>query len=215
MQTQVEINNKRAQVYWWFSSLFAKELTDQQIEALNSDDGRVFLQGFSEIESMNSSIELFKEKLQLVLKREDAQLELAADFAQAFLASHHTSALPFASVYMNEKGLLMQEPTHRMEKWLAEQNMQLASEAEAPDHLALELDFLGNLAIKQAEHKTGSDKKRYQQLQLTFIQQELEFWINKWQEKLQKSDTFGFYAAIGEMLTAFIKEDKQWLEGSE
>lgn len=42
MQEVKAFNEKRAEIYWWFSSLFAKELSEKELETYHSVEIRSF-----------------------------------------------------------------------------------------------------------------------------------------------------------------------------
>ena len=53
MQELKAFNEKRSEIYWWFSSLFAKELTVADLEQYQSPEIRSFLSGLGETRALN------------------------------------------------------------------------------------------------------------------------------------------------------------------
>ncbi|MEF1340186.1 molecular chaperone TorD, partial [Vibrio rotiferianus] len=100
MQEVKAFNEKRAEIYWWFSSLFAKELTDKELESYHSVEIRSFLAGLGENETLKPSVDALVDALNRLQDREDAQLELAADFCELFLITEKHGSLPYASMYI-------------------------------------------------------------------------------------------------------------------
>lgn len=81
------------------------------------------------------------EALNRLQNRQDAQLELAADFCDLFLKSDRDSALPYASVY-TDKGLLNGKPAQQMRELLGAHGVKVEQNLNEPeDHLAIQLDF--------------------------------------------------------------------------
>lgn len=63
MQEIKQFNEQRAEIYWWFSSLFSKELTDEELKAYQSQQVRGFLQGLSENEELKKATDSVIESL--------------------------------------------------------------------------------------------------------------------------------------------------------
>ncbi|MCV5688435.1 molecular chaperone TorD, partial [Escherichia coli] len=82
MQEVKAFNEKRAEIYWWFSSLFAKELSEKELETYHSVEIRSFLAGLGENESLKPAVDRLVDALNRLQDRNDAQLELAADFCE-------------------------------------------------------------------------------------------------------------------------------------
>ncbi|TON54002.1 molecular chaperone TorD family protein, partial [Vibrio parahaemolyticus] len=96
MQEVKAFNEKRAEIYWWFSSLFAKELSEKELETYHSVEIRSFLAGLGENESLKPAVNRLVDALNRLQDRNDAQLELAADFCELFLKTDKYGALPYA-----------------------------------------------------------------------------------------------------------------------
>ena len=85
MQEFMATSERRAQLYWWFSTLFAAELSDEQIAEYDTYDVRSFLKSLSTLDPMREAVEELNEAIARLLVRTARQLELAADFAGLFL----------------------------------------------------------------------------------------------------------------------------------
>lgn len=125
MQEIKKFNEQRAEIYWWFSSLFSKELTDEELKAYQSQQVRGFLQGLSENEELKKATDGVIESLNKLQDREDAQLELSADFCELFLTSDKHAALPYASIYLDDSKLLNGKPAQEMAALMQEKGIQL------------------------------------------------------------------------------------------
>ncbi|MGR5503265.1 molecular chaperone TorD, partial [Vibrio sp. DNB22_10_4] len=152
MQEIKAFNEQRAEIYWWLSSLFASELTDDELSKYHSPEIRSFLTGLGENPSLSEPIKTFTDSLNRLQVREDAQLELSADFCDLFLKTDKHGALPYASMYIGTSGLLNDQPAQEMADLLAKHGIAVNKDLNEPaDHLAIELDFLGNLIIRSNE----------------------------------------------------------------
>ncbi|MCK6261959.1 molecular chaperone TorD [Vibrio sp. ZSDE26] len=214
MQEIRTFNEKRAEIYWWLSSLFAKELTDKDLAQYQTPQIRSFLTGLGENSTLKPSIDKFVDALNRLLDREDAQLELSADFCDLFLKSDKDSALPYASMYIGKSGLLNDTPAKDVAELMAKHGVAVEESLNEPaDHLAVELDFLGNLIIRsnELEQEKHLDEALIEQQQ--FINKYLLSWTPQFNEKCQQLDEFGFYSSVSELLCAFLELDCRYLLG--
>ncbi|MDF2153680.1 molecular chaperone TorD [Vibrio sp. CAU 1672] len=214
MQEIKAFNEKRAEIYWWLSSLFAKELTEKELETYHSVEIRSFLTGLAENEALKPSVDNFVDALNRLQDRPDAQLELAADFCDLFLKTDKHGALPYASMYIGESGLLNDKPAAEMEKLMTAFGVRVDEHLNEPaDHLAVELDFLGNMIIRSNELEQEKHMEDAFSKQHDFIQHQLLSWLPPFAAKCQQFDEFGFYASVAQLLIAFCKLDSQYLIG--
>ncbi|MDA0147188.1 molecular chaperone TorD [Vibrio sp. LaRot3] len=216
MQELKAFNEKRAEIYWWFSSLFAKELTEADLEQYQSPEIRGFLTGLGENPTLKPATDKLIDALNRLIDREDAQLELAADFCDLFLKSDKDSALPYASMYIGKTGLLNDEPAKQMDELLAKHGVAVDKNLNEPaDHIAIELDLLGNLIIRSNELEQERHLEDALHEQEAFIRQHILSWVPQFSAKSQKFDEFGFYAAVTALLVAFLELDCNYLLGEE
>ncbi|KOO05283.1 molecular chaperone TorD [Vibrio nereis] len=214
MQEIKAFNEKRAEIYWWLSSLLARELTQEGLEQYHSAEIRSFLSGLGENESLKPAVTKVVDTLNRLLDRDDAQLELAADFCDLFLKSDKDSALPYASMYIGKSGLLDDKPAREIEALMQTRGITVDKNLNEPaDHIAIELDFLGNLIILSNKLDNESELNSALEEQEHFIQQHLLSWAPQFSAKCQKLDKFGFYAAIVQLLVSFLELDCRYLNG--
>ncbi|ENM5763066.1 molecular chaperone TorD [Vibrio mimicus] len=206
------LNEKRAEIYWWLSSLFIKELSEQDITHYHSAEIRTFLSGLADEESLADDVRSLIDALNRLQDRQDAQLELAADFCDLFLKSDRDSALPYASVY-TDKGLLNGKPAQQMRQLLATHGVKVDQNLNEPaDHLAIQLDFLAHLVISTNQFEQNSEVNAALQVQSDFISQHLLTWLPVFVERCTQFDTFGLYAAVARLALAFVKQDQGFLD---
>ncbi|MFA0412397.1 molecular chaperone TorD [Vibrio renipiscarius] len=214
MQELKAFNEKRSEIYWWFSSLFAKELTVADLEQYQSPEIRSFLSGLGENPSLKPAIDRVVDALNRQIDREDGQLELSADFCDLFLKSDKESALPYASMYIGTTGLLHDKPANEMDALLEKHSVAVEKGLNEPaDHIAIELDLLGNLIIRSNELEQEPHFEAALAEQEAFIRQHILSWVPKFSAKCQTLDKFGFYSAVVSLLVAFLELDCQYLKG--
>ncbi|MCX9557897.1 molecular chaperone TorD [Vibrio cholerae] len=212
MQELKILNEKRAEIYWWLSSLFFKELSEQDIARYHSAEVRTFLSGLADEQSLNREVKHLVEALNRLQDRQDAQLELAADFCDLFLKSDRDSALPYASVYADQ-GLLNGKPAKQMRELLSAHGVKVEQNLNEPeDHLAIQLDFLAHLAISANQIEHSAQLSLALQAQSDFISQHLLTWLPAFAERCTQFDAFGLYSAAARLALAFIQQDKHCLD---
>lgn len=212
MQELKILNEKRAEIYWWLSSLFFKELSEQDIARYHSAEVRTFLSGLADEQSLNREVKHLVEALNRLQDRQDAQLELAADFCDLFLKSDRDSALPYASVY-TDQGLLNGKPAQQMRELLGAHGVKVEQNLNEPeDHLAIQLDFLAHLAISANQIEHSAQLSLAHQAQSDFISQHLLTWLPAFAERCNQFDAFGLYSAAARLALAFIQQDKHCLD---
>ena len=108
---------------------------------------------------MREAVAELNDAIARLLVRPDRQLELAADFAGLFLVDPKQGALPYESLYRGEAKLLMQAPMTEMQARLDRLGINVSDKYKEPaDHLAIELDLMGNLIIRAAEAKSAVER---------------------------------------------------------
>lgn len=212
MQEFIVINEQRAEFYWWMSSLFATELTEQDLENYIGQDMEQYLALLAMTPELTHSVSTFQAQLKKQAKRADGQLELAADFCGLFLTTPKSGALPYASIYIGESGLLNDKPAQEIGAWMEKYNITQRKDFNEPfDHLALILDFMGNLVILANKETDEIKQEAMMQEQLKFMNKYLLSWLKQFHENIQRFDQFGFYAAATQLLLEFIQLDHKFL----
>ncbi len=214
MQDQIEFNQQRAEIYWWLSSLLAHELTAEQLDSYFKSDIQNFLSELGATPKLSSSITQIKNSISALQLREDAQLELSADFCGLFLTTPKSAALPYASIYRDKEQQLNGQPAREMDDWLNRFDITQKSDFNEPtDHIAIQLDFLGNLILLSNQCDDESQFEALMQQQLLFINTQLLSWLPAFKANCSSRDEFGFYAAITEFLLDFTCLDQHFLSG--
>ena len=212
MQEFLATSERRAELYWWFATLFAAELSDEQIAEYDSYDVRSFLKSLSTLDPMRDAVVELNEAIARLLVRTDRQLELAADFAGLFLSDPKQGVPPYESLYRGEGGLLMQAPMTLMQARLTRLGINVSDKYKEPeDHLAIELDLMGNLIIRAAEACTADERSRWLAEQDELLHEHLLGWFNRFEQGCHAKDKFGFYGACARLLGVFLVMDANYL----
>ncbi|MDO6763184.1 molecular chaperone TorD [Agarivorans sp. 1_MG-2023] len=198
-----EENETRASIYWWFATVFTKELDKQQLAAYTTGEGAQLLKQLADTAELSPAVKLVNNHLAKCMALQHPELELAADFCQQFLSDSKVGAPPYASIYLSSSKLMYQEPHEQMLALLVAQGLRVDPEFNEPaDHLAIQLDYLGNLIMREDDNP---------QQQAEFIQQHLLSWLPQWLEALSKVSKGGFYQGFAELLVAYLRLELQHL----
>jgi TorA-specific chaperone len=190
-----EENEIRASIYWWFATVFTKELDKQQLAAYSEGEGAELLEHLADTVELSSAVSMIKNSLAKLSVYQHPELELAADFCQQFLSDSKVGAPPYASVYLSANKLMFQEPHEKMRALLVSQGLQVDPNFNEPaDHLAIQLDYLGNLILREAPAQQQAD----------FINQHLLAWLPQWLDALRKVSKGGLYQGFAELLVGYL-----------
>ena len=143
----------------------------------------------------------------------DVELEsLKIDYAQLFVGPFKLLAPPYGSFYL-EDSRLMGESTIDVRNWYEKEGLDVVIK-DAPDHIAMELEFMYYLAVKQnqaTEKGNIQDIQLCQQKQKSFLNSHLAKWLPKFAEKVQNNSQIEFYKKLAGLTDIFVRKD---LDGS-
>ena len=82
---------------------------------------------------------------------------------------------------------------------------------EPADHLAIELDLMGNLIIHAAEATTAAQRESWLGEQEALLHEHLLAWFPRFEAACGGADQFGFYGASARLLGVFLTMDANYL----
>ncbi|EDA0086785.1 molecular chaperone TorD [Salmonella enterica] len=184
-------------VYAWLALLFFREVDDEGLIQLQSAEIADWLALLKRQAALAASVALLEQKIAALSLRQDAQLELAADFCGLFLMTDKKSALPYASQYpQQEPGMI--------KHLLLEAGMEVNDDFKEPtDHLAIYLELLSHLHFSLGE---SFQQRRMNKLRQKTLSSLLE-WLPEFTNNCFKHDPYGFYAALSQLLLAIVRFD--------
>ncbi|EAA0510975.1 molecular chaperone TorD [Salmonella enterica] len=184
-------------VYAWLALLFFREVDDEGLIQLQSAEIADWLALLKLQPALAASVALLEQKIAALSLRQDAQLELAADFCGLFLMTDKKSALPYASQYpQQEPGMI--------KHLLLEAGMEVNDDFKEPtDHLAIYLELLSHLHFSLGE---SFQQRRMNKLRQKTLSSLLE-WLPEFTNNCLKHDPYGFYAALSQLLLAIVRFD--------
>ena len=200
---------QRAGVYAWFSTLYAAELSEATLNRYLAGEAATLLASLSAI-GLDSEGQRLQAAVESLRGIAFGHLDLAADFAQAFLLDAKTGALPYASSYDAGESSFFGPSEQRMREFLTNSSLTLQEDFKEPaDHLAI---YLAAMA-KFLEQAGGNSPATQAVDQAAFLQDALMGWLPAFVEKCQTLSTrFDFYPALAALLLAFVRQDLAFLE---
>lgn len=134
--------------------------------------------------------------------------DLLVDYAKLFVGPDALLAPPFGSVYLDKEKTLMGDSTMDVIARYNESEFDLSAEVlTAPDHIAVELEFLYllcyNESLALAEQHDGDQARWYQRRQ-DFIEKHIGRWIERFCNNVREKTQFDYYRHLADLTQQFI-----------
>jgi len=152
----------------------------------------------------------FMDKMEKDLAKTSANANyLLVDYAKLFVGPFDVLAAPYGSIYLDNERKVMGDSTMDACRQYAEAGLEIdASFKEAPDHIAVELEFLYYLNYRYLE----TNELMYLVKQEIFLNTHLGLWIDDFTKAVVKHSNTDFYINLTLLTQKFIKEDMQFLK---
>lgn len=187
-------------VYAWLAQLLSRECSDEALAQLQSSEMANWFAMLKSEPSLETEVRQLETKIAALKVREEAKLELAADFCSLFLMSDKESALPYASAYPQGKAA-----TGEIKQLLSDAGMQASNAFSEPaDHLAIFIELLSHLHFSQGE--AGAQFQNIDVIREKTLSALLG-WLPEFTTNCCRYDEFGFYGALSQLLLAFVRLD--------
>ncbi|MHC4153190.1 MAG: TorD/DmsD family molecular chaperone [Planctomycetota bacterium] len=133
---------------------------------------------------------------------------LIIDFTSLFVGPFKLLAPPYGSVYL-EHNKFMGDSTIDVGKFYEDEDLDIVIK-DAPDHIAMELEFMYYLIAKQtqaANEENLQNIQLYQQKQKTFLYSHLARWIPEFAKNVQKYAQTEFFKKLAQLTEMFVQKD--------
>ena len=189
-------------VYAWLAQMFSQERDGEGLAQLQSSEMAEWFAVLKGEPLLEAQVLQLEAKIAALKVREDATLELAADFCSLFLMSDKHAALPYASAHL-EGG-----PNYGVIKQLlSDAGMQVSDAfSESADHVAIFIELLSHLHFSLGESELNP--QRVDALRRETLTGLLR-WLPDFTAKCCRYDAFGFYGALSQLLLALVRLDNQ------
>ena len=136
---------------------------------------------------------------------------LARDYARLFLGPFEILASPYGSIYLERGKQILGDSSLNAARCYADERLSVTLK-EPPDHVAIELEFMRVLVVREMEAIEDGDEKTlaaYGDKQMSFLETHLGAWIPQFTDMVIQNAETAFYKAAAESTRTFIDEELQ------
>jgi len=189
-KVQDDSDQIRASSYALLAALLAKPPTEELLTQL---------QGIEANTSSEKDIVNAWSTLKLAAQRHNAEL-IADEFHVLFIGLGRGELVPFASWYLT--GFLMEKPLAHLRQRLSELGFEQEEDVHEPeDHAAALCEVMSQLILDaDTDFETERD----------FYENFMGNWMKRFFNDLQKTETSGFYRAVGQLGEAFLDIENRY-----
>ncbi len=196
----------RSCMYRLLASLFARELTEENLISFKKGPGSKLLDALEEVEAYSPAVTLLKKYFATIADPKKGVLDLAESYAWNFhgVGGPHGAPL-YASVYVSEKSCTHQKIERELHTILLEHGLSSVNYKKEPcDHLAVILEFVSWL-----DEQVGTDEQlgKWQKTRKVIIEQYLLSWLSKFVSQCKRGDRLGFYSTLAEEILIILEAD--------
>ena len=134
---------------------------------------------------------------------------LIIDYSKLFVGPYKLLAPPYGSVYLENAPRVMGDSTLDVTKRYQEGGLQVHLK-EAPDHVAIELEFMYFLIFKEVEAMRNSDSgiaASYLEKQKAFLGNHLGIWVSEFADNVEANAQTQFYKNLARLTKSFVEKD--------
>ncbi|UCE97476.1 MAG: molecular chaperone TorD family protein [Dehalococcoidia bacterium] len=144
------------------------------------------------------------------LKKENLD-SLIIDYTKLFIGPYGLLAPPYGSIYLEENDRVMGNSTMDARRSYIEEGLDICLK-DAPDHIAIELEFMYFLVFKEIEAAKSDDYDSilsYREKQRVFLKNHLGAWASDFTSKIKASAQTEFYKNLARITKNFIDNEKR------
>ncbi len=138
----------RQEIGRWLAGLWLQEMDLATLDLYRGDAGKSFLHTLDDIPALSGLVTALREEAARDARPETVRLDLAAAYGQLFLTGGPRSVPLYASAYLSDRGLLMQETARQTSAVLEQLGLCVPPGFNEPaDHIGIQLGILAELAV--------------------------------------------------------------------
>lgn len=156
-------------------------------------------------------LEKLRNSKELVGEVCDELKTLVVDFSRLFVGPFKLLAPPYGSIYLEHSQTIMGDSTIDVRERYRQEGLKIDLK-EAPDHIAIELEFMYFLGFQEIEAIGNSDTKKaksYLRKQADFLDIHLCKWVPQFTDKIEQGAQTEFYKNLAKITKLFIQSDLQ------
>ena len=134
---------------------------------------------------------------------------LKVDYTRLFMGPYRLLAPPYGSIYLEKNRKVMGDSTMDAKQRYQEAGLKLTLK-EAPDHVAIELEFMYYLIYREIEaiiNDNQSDIALYLKKQKDFLQNHLGKWVSRFTDNISANAETVFYQNVAHITESVVTED--------
>ena len=204
-----EVLKSRSEFYLMLARFYVKPLTQDDIDNMSKADYSELGVGEPLLEEGYNDIARFLRK-----QHTGTRQQLATDFTMTFDgvgALDEKVAVPYASVFLSEEGLLSREPRNEVFLLFKKEALRLKQGVNLPeDHLSFELEFLSIMALRSVDALNAEDKAQaLHNLQVSrdFMHQHLLPWFEIFSDLATRMLETRFYRGVLKLTKGYLTMD--------
>ena len=201
MQDFQVTSQRRAELYYWFTTLFSAPLVDDEIQQFGGYDMHAFLNSLATLDPLRDATEAFRLHASKVLELTQPQRDLSQYYQQLFVEKQLLDTSAFTDC--GEDALLF------MSVLLHQHGTQLPD--DDPLHVCNHLEMMATLAMAAAATQDEAQRLHLLDQQRELANQLLLNWLPVFVTRCQQEDPFGFYASAAKLLLAMFSMDIHYL----
>ncbi|GHA21058.1 molecular chaperone TorD family protein [Oceanisphaera arctica] len=201
MQDFMVTSHRRAELYHWFTALFAAPLVDEEIREFGGYDMHAFLDSLATLDPLQDATEAFRRQAGRVLELDQPESELSEHYQRLFgddslldtasLAQPEDEAMMLMSILLHQHGTRLED--------------------DDPLNACNQLEMMATLALAGADADNETDRIALLDQQRELANQLLIDWLPPFASACEQKDSFGFYAAAAGLLLAMFSMDIHYL----
>ena len=183
-------------------------------------------------EALSDKIMILDEKMELICPRarqdidwNDAEIlktnhteVLKVEYARLFVGPYTVPAPPYGSVYLETERRMMGDSTMDVVNRYREAGLEMAKDfKEAPDHIAVELEFMHYLISRTiavfTQNEPDALKANFYQ-QLSFLKYHLCAWVHEFTMNTAQHAQLKFYQYLAKATNIFLNDDYKFISAA-
>jgi len=189
-------------LYGFLAAIFRKEISPELLDQIRDSEFRTALQDLSPDlgwEFLDGS-------------REQILGELAVEYTSLFLGpGGHIS--PHESVYSDNDSTLWGEETVAVKSYIEATGLEYKdSYTGLPDHISVELEYMGEIARHEVEAWESGDREKVENSLAfadEFMSKHIATWVPKFCTKVADSASLPFYRELAKLTGEFVESERQ------
>jgi putative dimethyl sulfoxide reductase chaperone len=150
-------------------------------------------------------------RMEAAMQSDEGFDELAIDHARLFVGPFALLAPPYGSVYIEGERRLMGDSTLAAGDCYHEVGLEVAAGfSGTPDHIAVELEFMHFLAVKELDALSAGQLDRaqnFRQKQRAFLERHLAAWVPDFSRSVEEQAQTEFYRSLAAATRIFVEND--------